>query len=58
MSMWITAAGFNVIFAGLISADQALKIAKDAALLIGWVLVVAALWAIGERLVARLRKRP
>ena len=48
----------GVIFIRFISADQLLRIATDVAILIAWVLVVAALWAIGERLFARLRKRP
>jgi hypothetical protein len=48
----------SVIYFGLISADQLLKMAEDAAILIAWVLVVAALWAIGERLFANFRKRP
>ncbi len=55
---WVAAVGFNVIFIGLISADRLYKIAKDCALLIAWVLVVAALWSIGERLYASLWKRP
>jgi hypothetical protein len=48
----------GVIYFGLISADQLLKIAQDAGVLIAWVLVVAVLWAIGERLFANFRKRP
>lgn len=56
--IWIIAVGFNVIFAGVISADQLLKISRNCAVLIAWVLLVAALWSIGERLFTRLWKRP
>jgi hypothetical protein len=55
---WIAAVGFNVIFFGLVSADRLYKIAKDCALLVAWVLIVAVLWSIGERLYASLRKQP
>src|SRR5262249_23511267 len=54
---WVAAVGVNVICCGLISADRLLRVAKDAAILIAWVLLMAVLWSIGERLYTSLWKR-
>jgi hypothetical protein len=54
---WIAAVASNIVFIGLVSADRLYKIGKDCALLVAWVLIVALLWSIGERLYASW-KRP